>query len=106
MAKIHIDCEDVISACEKAIKSIDDSYDNGVDVLKSIDRETGVMGVVSDIAARREMIDRFLNKKESVDNLMHGAAYLKYKNRRLILDTQSSEFSLISSHLIKDSKNE
>ena len=107
MAKIHVDHEDAISACESVIESHKKGYkivkerlDLAYEESNSIHRE------LNKFEAEEALFNAYSGETGSIRNLMHGAAYLKHKNRRLILDTQSKEFSLISSHLIKDNKNE
>jgi hypothetical protein len=83
MAKIIIDGEDAILACENALKNIGNEE----------------MPIDSDEDFKFRLIISYQENIKIITNLMHAASYLKLKNRKLVLDTQSKEFSLIS-HLL------
>lgn len=94
MAKIHVDCDEAIYACEKYLQDISLKYNEFIDRVNKYG--------IDSVACYLEANIYNQNGIKMATNLMHGAAYLKYKNRRLILDTQSDEFNLISKLLLEE----
>ncbi len=103
MAKIHIDCEDAIAACEKALIEENEQFiaENKEKGLLEEENYGDLVGAMYRVQQLEQLHVAHHNQCAAIERLMHGVAYLAHKNRRLILDTQSNEFGLIANLLPK-----